>query len=132
MDMLLGIRFLAYRNGLQMDTCYQKITDGVYFDLYKNPRALSGGYLVDEGVKDSHLEGDNPLEIQNKLLDKMGCGPLYTVENVNAPSVRSGESGSLFEINLKGGEHGYLFFSVMKRRRVSLCWKRSPAKFPLC
>ena len=110
----------------------QKITDGVYFDLYKNPRALSGGDLVDEGVKDSHLEGDNPLEIQNKLLDKMGCGPLYTVENVNAPSVRSGESGSLFEINLKGGEHGYLFFSVMKRRRVSLCWKRSPAKFPLC
>lgn len=108
MDMLLGIRFLAYRNGLQMDTCYQKITDGVYFDLYKNPRTLSGGYLVDEGVKDSHLEGDNPLEIQNKLLDKMGCGPLYTVENVNAPSVRSGESGSLFEINLKGGEHGYL------------------------
>ncbi len=108
MDMLLGIRFLAYRNGLQMDTCYQKITDGVYFDLYKNPRALSGGYLVDEGVKDSHLEGDNPLEIQNKLLNKMGCGPLYTVENVNAPSVRSGESGSLFEINLKGGEHGYL------------------------
>ena len=105
MDMLLGIRFLAYRNGLQMDTCYQKITDGVYFDLYKNPRALSGGYLVDEGVKDSHLEGDNPLEIQNKLLDKMGCGPLYTVENVNAPSVRSGESGSLFEINLKGVEH---------------------------
>ena len=64
MDMLLGIRYLACRNTLSMGaggmvTPYEKLYDGNWYDVYRNPRALQEGYLVDGGIQKFRLEGND-------------------------------------------------------------------------
>lgn len=109
MDMLLGIRNLAFRDTITPDISYRKTYDGSYFDLYENPRVLAGGYLVDSSIRDFRLEGRNPLEVQNDLLRKMGVGELFVTEQADPAIQRSGAAETVFEIRLNGGEHGYLW-----------------------
>ena len=108
-DMLLGVKYLACRTSLDMNSSYQKTDQGDYFNLYENPRALGNGYLVDPGIADMQLEGNNPLEIQNELLKQMGCDPLYQIRNVFPARQRSIISDTVYEIPIKGKEHGYLW-----------------------
>lgn len=109
MDMLLGIKNLACRDTIIPDTSYIKTYDGKYFDLYENPRALAGGYLVDSGIQEFRLSGQNPLENQNTLLRKMGVGDLFRTEYIESPAQQFRSAETVFRIRLKGGEHGYLW-----------------------
>lgn len=108
-DMLLGIRYLACRKNINFDTSYKRVNSGMYFDLYKNERTLGNAYLVDYQMKDFRLRGGNPMEIQNNLLEKMGCGMLYELNMVKPISYQFAVDGSVYEIKLKGGQHGYLW-----------------------
>ncbi|MGI6010885.1 MAG: YfhO family protein [Ruminococcus sp.] len=121
MDMLLGIKYLACRKDMQLDTAYKKTDEGTYFDLYTNNRALKDGYLVDNKVKNFRIEGNNPFEIQNNLLTRMGCGSLYQTEYVPYLYGESeGEAKTVFEVYLQGGEHGYLWIDGMEPSQVTI------------
>ena len=48
------------------------------------------------------------LEVQNHLLSAMGCGTLYRTRTVPALRGQPG-ANTVFEVDLKGGEHGYLW-----------------------
>lgn len=108
-DMLLGVKYLACQTSINMDSSYQKAEKGEYFNLYENPRVLGSGYLVDPGIKDMQLQGNNPMEIQNNLLKQMGCSPLYKLNTVLPIKQQKTTSDTVYEINLKGNEHGYLW-----------------------
>lgn len=108
MDMLLGVRYLVCRDGLNLGSAYPKVYEGKYVTVYENPRALADGYLVDAGVQDFTLEGQNPFDIQNALLDRMGCGGLYRTSAVwPLPGTANGRA--VFALSLRGGEHSYLW-----------------------
>ena len=64
MDMLLGIRYLLCRNTRTLHTAYEKIGESASFDLYENPRALKGAYMINNSVADYAMEGTDPLEVQ--------------------------------------------------------------------
>lgn len=135
MDMLLGIRYLACRNTLCQDTPYEKVYEGRYFDLYENPRALADGYLVDSGIQDFRLDGKDPFEVQNSLLDRMGAGTLYRTEEIAPAPEQPRAVETVYDIALKGGEHGYLWISgpepptanVDGRMQRSDCWNNNRA-----
>lgn len=111
MDMLLGIKYLACRKNINFNTAYKKVNSGAYFDFYKNSRAMANAYLVDYKMKNFKLRGGNPMEVQNNLLEQMGCGMAFQL-NIAEPMKYSFEvDGSAYEIKLKGGEHGYLWLS---------------------
>ena len=110
-DMLLGVKYLACRKGLRMDTAYTKTYSGKFFDLYENPRALASAYLVDAGIRNFRLDGKNPFEVQNELLKGMGYGEAFRTEEVRASDFRPQSMETVFEIPLKGGEHGYLLLN---------------------
>lgn len=111
MDMLLGIKYLACRKNINFNTAYKKVNSGAYFDFYKNSRVMANAYLVDYKMKDFKLRGGNPMEVQNNLLEQMGCGMAFQL-NIAEPMKYSFEvDGSAYEIKLRGGEHGYLWLS---------------------
>lgn len=111
MDMLLGIKYLACRKNINFNTAYKKVNFGAYFDFYRNPRALANAYLVDYKRKNYQLRGGNPMEVQNNLLEQMGCGMAFQL-NIAEPMKYSFEvDGSAYEIKLQGREHGYLWLS---------------------
>lgn len=110
-DMLLGVKYLACRKGLRMDTAYTKTYSGKFFDLYENPRALASAYLVDAGIRNFRLDGKNPFEVQNELLKGMGYGEAFRTEEVRASDFRPQSMETVFEIPLKGGEYGYLLLN---------------------
>ena len=119
MDMLLGIRYLACRNTIRPDTPYTKVHGGRYFDLYENPRALAEGYLADSGIRDFRLDGKNPFEDQNNLLQKMGVGTLYQTREISPLPKQGSSKESVFELRLEKGSgtiradrDGVLFFSA--------------------
>ena len=119
MDMLLGIRYLACRNTIRPDTPYTKVHGGRYFDLYENPRALAEGYLADSGIRDFRLDGKNPFENQNNLLQKMGVGTLYQTREISPLPKQGSSKESVFELRLEKGSgtiradrDGVLFFSA--------------------
>lgn len=129
MDMLLGIRYLACRNTISMSTAYVKIYSGNYFDLYENPRALADGYLVDNSIQEFRLEGRNPFEVQNQLLCKMGAGTLYRTAEAAALPGFPGVLDNIFEIRLKGGEHGYLWIPGAEPPLVEIDGRRQQYDF---
>jgi uncharacterized membrane protein YfhO len=120
MDMLLGIRYLACRNTISLDTSYEKTYHGKYFDLYENPWALAGGYLVDQNIQDFRPEGANPFEVQNGLLHQMGVGTLYQTMEVSPLPEQPRAIETVYKISLKGGEHGYLWISGTEPSRVNV------------
>ncbi|MGI6008032.1 MAG: YfhO family protein [Ruminococcus sp.] len=120
MDMLLGIRYLACRNDMKFDMPYQKTDEGEYFTLFENPRALESGYLVDLRMKDFRLQGNNPLETQNYLLEQMGCGALFQTQMVFPAEQESDAADKIYEIYLKGKEHGYLCLNGMEPSSVEI------------
>lgn len=109
MDMLLGIKYLACRKDMGFDTAYQKIDEGSYFRLFENPRALGNGYLVDPQMENFRLQGENPFEVQNNLLEQMGCGPVFQTQRIISNGRQSGTADMVYEIYLNGMEHGYLW-----------------------
>ncbi|MCQ5203596.1 YfhO family protein [Mordavella massiliensis] len=120
MDMLLGIRYLACRNTIGLDTPYKKIYSGEYFDLYRNPRVLAGGYLVDSSIQDFKLKGKNPFEVQNNLLSHMGGFVLYQTVKVGTLPKQTAIAGNIFKLRLKGGQHGYLWIPGTEPSAVSI------------
>lgn len=120
MDMLLGIRYLACRNTISLDTSYEKTYHGKYFDLYENPRALADGYLVDQNIQDFRPEGANPFEVQNELMHQMGVGTLYQTMEVSPLPEQPRAIETVYKISLKGGEHGYLWISGTEPSTVNV------------
>lgn len=120
MDMLLGIRYLACRNLISLDTSYEKSYEGRYFDLYENPRALADAYLVDNSIRNFRLEGTDPFEVQNNLLRQMGVGTLYQTMEISPLPEQPRAIENVFKICLKGGEHGYLWISGSEPPTVNI------------
>lgn len=120
MDMLLGIKYLACRKDMNFDTVYQKTEEGQYFRLFENPRALGNGYLVDPQMKDFSLQGKNPFEVQNHLLEQMGCGPVFQTRTVIPIEQKSGIADTVYELYLDGKEHGYLWLEGREPSAVEL------------
>lgn len=120
MDMLLGVKYVACRNNIGMDTPYARTYHGRHFDLYENVRALPAAYLVDDGIRDFSLNGRNPFEVQNELLGSMGYGNVFQMQDVAAPEFQPKAIETAFEIPLKGGEHGYLWISGTEPSTVNV------------
>ena len=120
MDMLLGIRYLACRKDINFDTSYQKTDEGQYFSLFKNPRALGNGYLVDPQMKNFFLQGKNPFEVQNHLLEQMGCGPIFQTQTVIPIEQSRGITDTVYELYLNGKEHGYLWLEGSEPSAVEI------------
>ena len=120
-DMLLGIRYLFCRNTRKLHTVYKKIGESQSFDLYENPRALKAGYMVSDSVLDYVMEGTDPLEVQNRMLNRnrvllfqsQGGKPDQVAEAVWAGNVD-------FDISLKKGEHGYLYIPGTEPETVTI------------
>lgn len=87
------------------------MNSGAYFDFYKNSRAMANAYLVDYKMKDFKLRGGNPMEVQNNLLEQMGCGMAFQLKIAKPIKYSFEIDGSAYEIKLQGGEHGYLWLS---------------------
>lgn len=120
MDMLLGIRYLACRKDMNFDTVYQKTEEGQYFRLFENPRALGNGYLVDSQMKDFSLQGKNPFEVQNHLLEQMGCGSVFQIRTIVPIEQKSGIIDTVYELYLDGKEHGYLWLEGREPSAVEI------------
>ncbi len=120
MDMLLGIRYLACRKDMNFDTVYQKTEEGQYFRLFENPRALGNGYLVDSQMKDFSLQGKNPFEVQNHLLEQMGCGSVFQIRTIIPIEQKSGIIDTVYELYLDGKEHGYLWLEGREPSAVEI------------
>lgn len=111
MDMLLGIKYLACRKNINFNTAYKKVNSGAYFDFYKNSRAMANAYLVDYKMKNFKLRGRNPMEVQNNLLEQMGCGMVFRLSRAEPVKYSFEIDGSVYKIKLRGGEHGHLWLS---------------------
>lgn len=118
MDMLLGIRYLLYRNTGTFHTAYEKIGESQSFDLYENPRALKAGYMVSSSVLNYAMEGSDPLEVQNRLLSGITGKRLYKMQTVSSEIALTGTTE--FNVRLKKGEHGYLYISGTEPDTVTI------------
>ena len=63
-DFLLNIKYI-YQKDLLMP--YEELTTVGEYQIYKNPYALSMGFVTAEDL--NHLEADNPILLQNKILN---------------------------------------------------------------
>lgn len=118
MDMLLGIRYLLCRNTRTLHTAYEKIGESASFDLYENPRALKGAYMINDSVADYAMEGTDPLEVQNRLLSGIVGKRLYKMQTINSDSLLAGRA--VFTVWLKKGEHGYLYIPGTEPENVTI------------
>ena len=118
MDMLLGIRYLLCRNTRTLHTAYEKIGESASFDLYENPRALKGAYMINNSVADYAMEGTDPLEVQNRLLSGIVGKRLYKMQTINSDSLLAGRA--VFTVRLKKGEHGYLYIPGTEPENVTI------------
>lgn len=68
-DDLFGIKYLINKD---KPVYYNEVAlEHEGMTVYKNPNAMSVGYMVNSGIKDLTLEKDNPFVNQNKLLSAM-------------------------------------------------------------
>lgn len=97
-DALLGIKYIINKDKpMYYDDEVLSYKD---MKVYKNPDALSVGYMVSNNITDLHIEKDNPFENQNKLLSSMLNMP-YTeffkkinIDDTILDNVESTQSGS--------------------------------------
>lgn len=108
-DMLLGIKYLIRGKGEELPVYYPQIAQSEDLVLYENQRAVACSYQLDETIRDMTLTGENPLDVQDDILEQLGVGKLYHKSKIEPASTSKIMEKSKFEITLKAGEHGYLY-----------------------
>ena len=68
-DSLLGVKYILDKDNKVFN--YPKVMSYKDINIYKNPNALSIGYMVDEGITNAVIGTDNPFDNQDMLLSAM-------------------------------------------------------------
>ncbi len=72
LDSLFGIKYLVRRSNFIHDELREQIATTSELEVYRNPFALSLGYLGPSSLKTWVLPGGNPLAAQNQWLQALG------------------------------------------------------------
>lgn len=121
LDMLLGIQVIACRHVTSIEdrfSMYPKAASGIFFDVYRNPRVLSHGYLVDPAVLDYRMSASDPFANQNALLQKMGLPEAFKTEEI-LPSDHSAWQTD-FQVEMQAGQHRYLWIDGIEPAAVTV------------
>ncbi|NCA98433.1 MAG: hypothetical protein EOM70_03545 [Clostridia bacterium] len=72
LDSLFGIKYLIRRSNFINDELREQIATTSELEIFRNPFALSLGYLAPDSLKDWTVSNGNPLAAQNDLLQALG------------------------------------------------------------
>lgn len=82
LDSLFGIKYLIYRNLTIEDRLYKQVAANDELTVFTNPYALSPGFLAPEDFKNFHTGSSNPMENQNRLMERL-AGVKDTLVSIN-------------------------------------------------
>lgn len=85
LNAILGVRYLVSNTELESGTLYQYVTEIDGYKVYRNPYALSLGYLVSGDIKSWSVDNNNAFAVQNQFIEKATGleGPLTELRTHN-------------------------------------------------
>ncbi|MDD2979279.1 MAG: YfhO family protein [Hespellia sp.] len=109
MDALLGVKYIIYNKDMTVPEYYKKVSETDHFVMYENANAISNGFVVQKDLTEIKLQGNNPFEVQNKLVTQLGFSELYHTQEVTESINDKKSDASSYTVTLKKGEHGYIY-----------------------
>ena len=88
LNAILGVRYLVNNAELESGSLYEYVTEIDGYKVYRNPYALSLGYLVSGDIKSWSVDNNNAFTVQNQFIEKATGleGPLTALRTHNYSS----------------------------------------------
>jgi len=120
---ILGVRYLVNNADLESGSLYTYETEIDGYKVFRNPYALSLGYMTDSTITSWNISNNNTFALQNQFLEKatgMADGPLVMLDtsnyqadgvDINSSNV-TGEWLGGYHFDRHGSANGYVTFDI--------------------